>query len=202
MSSVRTLTLADAALPRTGVLRDVLLVVGASLVTAAAAQVALPLPWSPVPLTGQTFAVLLTGAALGARRALLAQALYLLEGAMGLPVFAGGLGGALLFAGPTGGYLVAFPLAAAVVGMCAECGWDRRFGTMLASMLLGSAVILVSGLAVLSHFVPADRLLAAGLLPFLPGDVIKVVAAALALPAAWRFVNGHCPGGNRGSSDV
>jgi biotin transport system substrate-specific component len=200
MSSVRTLNLADAALPRAGVLRDVLLVVGASLITAAAARIALPLPWSPVPLTGQTFAVLLTGAALGARRAALAQSLYLIEGAMGLPVFAGGLGGPLLFAGPTGGFLLAFPLAAAVTGLCAEHGWDRRFGTMLASMLLGSAVILVSGLAVLSHFVPADRLLTAGLLPFLPGDVIKAVAAALVLPAAWRFANGHPLQAGRGRS--
>jgi biotin transport system substrate-specific component len=198
MSSVRTLTLADAALPRAGVLRDVLLIVGASLITAAAARIAVPLPWSPVPLTGQTFAVLLTGAALGVRRAVLAQALYLIEGAMGLPFFAGGLGGPLVLAGPTGGFLVAFPLAAAVTGMCAEHGWDRRFGTMLASMLLGSAVILVSGLAVLSHFLPADRLLAAGLLPFLPGDVIKAVAAALVLPAAWRFTNGRPLKGSRG----
>ena len=198
MSSVRTLTLADAALPRAGVLRDVLLIVGASLITAAAARIAVPLPWSPVPLTGQTFAVLLTGAALGSRRAVLAQALYLIEGAMGLPFFAGGLGGPLVLAGPTGGFLVAFPLAAAVTGMCAEHGWDRRFGTMLASMLLGSAVILVSGLAVLSHFLPADRLLAAGLLPFLPGDVIKAVAAALVLPAAWRYTNGRPLKGSRG----
>ena len=198
MSSVRTLTLADAALPRVGVLRDVLLIVGASLITAAAARIALPVPWSPVPLTGQTFAVLLTGAALGARRAVLAQALYLIEGALGLPVFAGGLGGPLVLSGPTGGFLVAFPLAAAVTGMCAEHGWDRRFGAMLASMLLGGAVILVSGLAVLSHFVPANRLLATGLLPFLPGDIIKAVAAALVLPAAWRLVNGHSPKEGRG----
>jgi biotin transport system substrate-specific component len=198
MSSVRTLTLADAALPRVGVLRDTLLIVGASLLTAAAARIALPLPWSPVPLTGQTFAVLLTGAALGARRGALAQALYLIQGAMGLPFFAGGLGGPLALAGPTGGFLLAFPLAAAVTGLCAEHGWDRRFGTTLASMLLGGAVILVSGLAVLSRFVPADRLLATGLLPFLPGDVIKAVAAALVLPATWRFANGHSPQAGRG----
>jgi biotin transport system substrate-specific component len=193
MSSVRTLNLADAALPGAGVLRDVLLVVGASLLTAAAARIAFPLPWSPVPLTGQTFAVLLTGAALGARRAVLAQTLYLIQGALGLPFFAGGLCGPLVLAGPTGGFLLAFPLAAAVTGMCAGRGWDRRFGTMLAAMLLGSAVLFVSGLAGLSRFVPADRLLAAGLLPFLPGEVIKAVAAALVLPAAWRFANGHPP---------
>jgi biotin transport system substrate-specific component len=197
MSTVRTLTLADVALPRAGVLRDVALILGASIVTAVAARIAFPLPWSPVPLTGQTFAVLLSGAVLGARRAALAQALYLIEGAMGLPVFAGGLAGPLVLVGPTGGFLIAFPLAAAVTGLLAERGWDRRFGTTLAAMLLGSAVILVSGLAVLSRFVPVDRLLAAGLLPFLPGDVIKAAAAALALPAAWRFANGHPPKAGR-----
>jgi len=191
MSTVRTMTLADAALPRAGVLRDVALILGASLLTAAAARVAVPVPWSPVPLTGQTFAVLLTGALLGARRAVLAQVLYLVEGGMGLPFFAGGLGGPLVLAGPTGGFLVAFPLAAAVTGALAQRGWDRRFLTMLSAMLLGSAVILLSGTATLSRFVPADRLLAAGLLPFLPGDVIKAAAAAFALPAAWRLVDGH-----------
>ena len=134
MSTVRTLTPADAAFPGVTALRDVALVVGASLVTALAAQVAVPLPGSPVPLTGQTFAVLLTGAALGARRAFLAQTLYLLQGAAGLPVFAGGLGGAWLLAGPAGGYLAAFPLAAAVTGALAGPargagvpGRDRRF---------------------------------------------------------------------------
>jgi len=195
MPSVRTLTLADVALPRASVLRDVVFIVGASILTALAARIAVPVPWSPVPLTGQTFAVLLTGAALGTRRALLAQALYLVEGAAGLPVFAGGIAGPLVFAGPTAGYLIAFPLAAAVTGALAERGWDRRFGTMLAAMLLGDAVILVSGLAALSALVPEPRLLAAGLLPFVPGDIVKAVAAAIVLPTAWRFV-----GGRRGGS--
>ncbi len=191
MPSVRTLTLADVALPRASVLRDVVFIVGASILTALAARIAVPVPWSPVPLTGQTFAVLLTGAALGTRRALLAQALYLVEGAAGLPVFAGGIAGPLVFAGPTAGYLVAFPLAAAVTGALAERGWDRHFGTMLAAMLLGDAVILVSGLTALSAVVPEPRLLAAGLLPFVPGDVVKAVAAAIVLPTAWRLVGGR-----------
>jgi biotin transport system substrate-specific component len=197
MSSVRTLTLADAALPRVGFLRDALLVVGASLVTALAARIVLPLPGSPVPLTGQTFAVLLTGAALGARRGALSQALYLAQGALGLPVFAAGLAGPLVLAGPTGGFLFAFPLAAFVTGRCAERGWDRRFATTLAAMLLGSAVILLSGTALLARFVPAERLLAAGVLAFVPGDVVKALAAALALPTAWRFVNGRTPRAGR-----
>ena len=186
MSTVRTLTLADAAVPGVSLIRDVALIAGASLLTALAAQVAVPLPGSPVPVTGQTFAVLLTGAALGARRGFLAQALYLLEGASGLPVFAGGLGGAWLLAGPTGGYLVAFPLAAAVAGTLSERGWDRRFVGTLAAMLLGSAVILLAGAAWLARFLPMPQALAAGAWPFVPGDLLKAVAAALALPAAWR----------------
>jgi biotin transport system substrate-specific component len=188
MSAVRTLTLADVAVPRAGLLRNALLVVGASLVTALSAQAEIRVPWLLVPITGQTFAVLLTGAVLGARRAFLAQALYLAEGAAGLPVFAGGAAGAHIFAGPTAGYLAAFPLAAAVTGMLAEHGWDRRFVTMLAAMLLGSAVIFTLGLAGLARFVPGEALLSQGLLPFLPGDLAKSSLASLAFPTVWRRV--------------
>ena len=178
MAVTRALTLADVVLPRAGLLRDIGLIVGASVVTALAAQVAIPLAWTPVPITGQTFAVLLTGVVLGARRGFLAQALYLLEGAAGV----------LKLIGPTGGYLMAFPFAAALVGTLCERGWDRRFITMLLSMLLGSAVIFSVGLVQLSRFVPASALLAQGLLPFVPGDLIKSSLAALAFPAAWRLV--------------
>jgi len=160
---------------------------GASVLTALAAQVAIPLPWTPVPITGQTFAVLLSGAVLGARRAFLAQVVYLLEGALGLPVFAAGAAGALKLIGPTGGYLLAFPFASALVGALCERGWDRRFPTMLAAMLLGSGVIFAVGLLQLSRFVPASTLLAQGLLPFVPGDLVKSSLAALAFPAAWRL---------------
>ena len=189
MASVR-MTLADVALPRAGALPDVLLVLGASLLTGIAAQAALHVPWSPVPLTGQTVVVLLSGAVLGARRAFLAQALYLLEGAAGLPVFAGGAAGALVFVGPTGGYLAAFPFAAGLVGLLAERGWDRRFATMVAAMLLGSGVIFALGLAGLARFVPADGLLAAGLLQFVPGDLIKSALPAPAFPSLWRWAAG------------
>jgi biotin transport system substrate-specific component len=189
MSTVRTITLADVAMPRVGFVRNALLVLGASVVTALAAQIAIPVPWSPVPLTGQTFAVLLSGAVLGARRAFLAQALYLAEGATGLPVFAGGAAGLASFAGPTGGYLAAFPFAAALTGALAERGWDRRFVTMMAAMLLGSAVIFALGLAQLSRFVPQAQLLAAGLLPFVPGDLVKSALASLAFPFAWRLAH-------------
>ena len=193
MPAVRTLTLADAALPRPGILKDILLIVGASIVTALAAQAAVLVPWSPVPITGQTFAVLLTGAVLGARRAFLAQALYLLEGAAGLPVFAGGAAGFAVLLGPTAGYAIAFPFAAAATGALAERGWDRRFITLFAAMMLGSVVIFALGLANLSRFLPGDQLLAAGLLPFIPGDFIKSSLAALAFPFVWRWLNRNGP---------
>ncbi len=183
-STTRTLTLADLALPRAGWAHNVLLVLGAGLVTALAARLALPLPWSPVPLTGQTFAVLLSGAVLGARRGALAQALYVAQGALGLPVFAAGAAG---LGGPSTGYLLAFPLAAFITGALAERGWDRRFPTTVAAMLLGSAVILASGLAGLAVVLPRAQWVTAGLLPFVPGDVVKSVLAALVLPRLWRL---------------
>jgi len=186
MSAPRTLTLVDAALPRAGWVSDAALVFGAALLTALASRIAVPLPWTPVPLTLQTFAVLLSGMVLGAGRGFLSQVLYLAAGASGLPVFAGGAAGVATFAGPTGGYLLAFPVAAAITGALAERGWDRRFVTTVAAMLLGSGVIFACGLAMLSRFVPPPQLFASGLLPFLPGDLLKAVLAALALPTAWR----------------
>ena len=188
-ASVRTLTLADAALPRADFLRNALLIAGASVATALAAQIAIPLPWTPVPVTGQSFAVLLTGMVLGSRRGFLALALYLAEGAFGLPVFAGGGAGAALLLGPTGGYLIAFPLAAALTGFLAERGWDRRLLSTLAAMLIGSSVIFAGGLAWLARFVPPGQLLVTGLIPFIPGDVVKALLAALAFPFAWDRIN-------------
>jgi len=187
MSAVRRLTLVDVAWPNAGFLENALLVFAASLLTGLAAQVAIPLPFTPVPVTGQTFAVLLTGAALGARRGFLAQALYLAQGVSGLPVFAGGAAGAALLAGPTGGYLAAFPLAAAVTGLLAERAWDRRFLTMLGVMLLGSTVIFAFGALGLTRFFPPSQVLAVGVLPFVPGDLVKSALAALALPGVWRL---------------
>jgi len=164
------------------------LVVAASLITAAAAQLEVRLPWTPVPVTGQTFAVLLCGVVLGARRAFAAQCLYLLEGACGLPFFAGGAAGIVRLFGPTGGYLIAFPFAAAITGAFAENAWDRKPFTMFLAMLAGSLIIFTLGLAQLSRYVPANALLAAGLLPFLPGDLIKSLLAAGVFPIVWKLV--------------
>lgn len=188
MSVARPLTLADVAAPRSSALMNVLLVVAASLVTAAAAQVEIRLPWTPVPITGQSFAVLLSGLVLGSRRAFLAQMLYLSEGVLGLPFFSGGAAGLAHLVGPTGGYLVAFPFAAAFTGFLAERGWDRRPVTMFLAMLAGSTIVFGLGLAQLSRFVPADTLLATGLLPFVPGDLIKSALAAGLFPLVWKLV--------------
>jgi biotin transport system substrate-specific component len=189
-ASVRPLTLADVAIPRPAAAHHIALILGATALTAAAAQLEIRLPWTPVPITGQTFAVLLSGAVLGPRRAFAAQVLYLLCGIAGMPVFSGGAFGPQQLVGPTGGYLMAFPFAAAVTGFLAARGWDRHFPTMAAAMLLGSAVIFASGLAWLSRFMPASALIASGLAPFIPGDLVKTTFAALAFPAIWRVANG------------
>jgi biotin transport system substrate-specific component len=178
--------LALVVLPGSLAWKAVLVLAGSALI-ALAAQVRIPLPFSPVPVTGQTFAVLLVAAALG-RLGLASVIAYLVEGAVGLPVFAGGLSGAAYMTGPTGGYLIGFALAAAVVGSAAERGWDRHLATALAAMLVGEVAIYICGLAWLARFVPADRLLTAGLVPFIPGDLFKMLLAALALPSAWRLV--------------
>ena len=190
MASVaRPLTLADVAIPRSHAVTDTLLVVAASLLTALAAQVEIRLPWTPVPITGQTFAVLLSGTVLGARRAFLGQCLYLLEGALGMPFFAGGAAGLARILGPTGGYLIGFPFAAAMTGAFAEHALDRTPVRMFFIMLAGSAVIFGLGLGQLSRFVPMESLLASGLLPFIPGDLIKAALAAAVFPATWKLVD-------------
>ncbi|MFH1679448.1 MAG: biotin transporter BioY [Candidatus Eisenbacteria bacterium] len=187
MRDQNTLTLGRVLLPRKGILADSALVIGGSLLVALSAQVAFRLPFSPVPVTAQTFAVLLVGALLGSRRGALALLAYLTEGAAGLPFFSQGTGGALFLAGPTGGYLMAFVPAAFLAGALSERGGDRRPHTAAAAMLLGSAVILAGGAAFLARFVGIEGAIQAGVLPFLPGDALKVGLAALALPAARRW---------------
>ncbi|HEX6623693.1 MAG TPA: biotin transporter BioY [Pyrinomonadaceae bacterium] len=183
-------TLVGAFAAPLGWSKSVALVVVFSLLTALAAQVAVPLPWTPVPLTGQTFAVLLTGALLGSRLGALAMLAYLAEGAAGLPFFRNGAGGAhyLLFS-PTTGYLLAFPAAAFVTGLLAERGWDRRFLTAAAAMFVGSLVILAGGWLWLTLFFrTAWEAFAAGVAPFIVGDLVKIALAAAALPAGWAVL--------------
>jgi len=165
---------------------ELLLVAAGSLLIALSAWVAVPLPFSPVPVTGQTFAVLLVGSALGARRGAAAALAYLAEGCSGLPVFAGGAAGPHVLVGPTGGYLAGFVLGALVCGALAERGWDRRVLTTVFSMILGNIAILIPGLLWLQRFVGPESTFAMGLFPFLPGDVVKIALAAALLPLAWK----------------
>ncbi|MDX6770086.1 MAG: biotin transporter BioY [Elusimicrobiota bacterium] len=184
-------TLADAVWPEKGLRRDLLAVGAASLFIAACARVAIPLPFTPVPLSGGTLGVLYAGALLGARRGAAAVLLYLLEGAVGLPVFAGGAAGFVHFAGPTGGYLVGFPVGAFVTGLLAERGWDRTPARAFAMTLLGSLPILGLGCLGLARFMPASAVLPAGLYPFVPGDLIKAAFTAGLLPFGWSLLGGR-----------
>jgi len=200
-AQARFFTLSDVAFPtraaRISWVREVLLIVGGSLLVALSAQVAVPLPWTPVPITGQTFGVLLIGFLLGARRGALCLALYLTEGTLGLPFFAQGGSGLNWLRGATAGYLVGFIAAAALTGYLAERGWDRRFDRTFAAMLLGNGVIYAFGLPWLAQFVGWDQVWVAGLAPFLPGDLLKVLLAVALLPSVWRRVGN--PGQNQES---
>jgi biotin transport system substrate-specific component len=188
----RTLILPSVRFEARRLLRDLALMVGFSLLTAASAQLVVRLPFTPVPITGQTFGVLLTGALLGGWRGFGAMLIYLTEGLAGLPVFAPGApahAGVGLFAGPTGGYLIAFPLAALVVGFFAERGWDRTPLGVLAAMAVGSAVIYALGAGWLSHYVGGARnAIMQGILPFLVGDALKAALAAALLPRGWKHL--------------
>lgn len=180
--------LLEALLPRATLAKNLLLVAGGSLLVALCAQIAVPLPFSPVPVTGQTFAVLLLGATFGAWRAAAALILYLLEGVAGLPVFAPiGAPGLARLAGPTAGYLLAYPVAAFLLGKLLEVTARRKVLYWLAGMLAAEAVILGSGALWLkwvtrSSWPDAVRL---GALPFLPGELFKVALVGICLPASW-----------------
>jgi len=187
--SART-NLIDRVIPRS-LSADVALILGGALLTAVAAQIAIPM-W-PVPITGQTFAVLLVGAVLGASRAALSMIAYFSMGAVGLPVFTGAVSG--INFGTTFGYQVGFIAAAAVVGWLAQLNWQKKVSGVLASFALGNAVIYLFGLPWLGFALSnlgmaadASAVLAAGLIPFLLGDAIKMALAAAALPLAWKYL--------------
>ena len=180
-----------AVLPRSTA-TSIVLVVGFALLTALAAQVVIPLPFTPVPITGQTFAVLLSGAALGSRLGATSQALYWGLGAAGLPFYTQASGGWEAATGATAGYLVGFIVAAYVVGLLAERRQDRNVATAIPAFLTGSVIIYAFGVTWLWYsvaaFTTADQAIAAGLTPFIIGDVIKIALAGIALPAAWAVV--------------
>ena len=190
-------TLADLLLPRgsgtAAFVRATVLVIAGAALTALAAQLAFTVPWTPVPYTGQTAAVLLVGTALGARKGAASMALYVLLGMVGLPVYAGGAHGVERVLGLTGGYLLGFIVASALVGRLAEHAWDRsRIGAALL-MALGNLVIYLIGvpvLAIVGGLAWTDAV-QGGALVFLPWDAAKIAVAALALPLAWRLARGE-----------
>lgn len=185
LAADRRLTLADA-IARPALLSSTLFVLGGAALTALLAQVSIPLPFTPVPITLQTLGVLLVGSALGARRGALSLLIYALAGLV-FPVYAGGVGGAAHLVGATGGYIVGFIAAAWLAGRLAESGWDRRW-RVIGAMLAGDALIFGIGMAWLVPFVGVANVVMAGLVPFIPGEVVKIAAASGVLPLAWKAV--------------
>lgn len=167
-------------------MHKVALVVGGSLLLAISAHI--KVPFYPVPVTMQTMLVLLIGMAYGSRLGLATIIAYLAQGAVGMPVFAGGAGLAYM-AGPTGGYLFGFAAAAFVVGMLAEKGWGKSYQSTALAMIIGNLVIYAFGVTYLSSIVGSfDKAIQFGLMPFIYGDLLKIVIATIALPLAWKYL--------------
>lgn len=175
--------------PRTAV-TNVVLVTAFALLTWAAAQIVIPVPGTPVPITGQTFAVLLSGAALGKWLGSASQLLYVSLGAIGLPFYADGAGGWEAATGATAGYLIGFVAASWVVGYFAERQQDRKVSTAIPAFLAGNAVIYLFGVTWLAYSLEVTWQEAAvlGLVPFILGDLLKIVLAGVLLPATWKLV--------------
>ena len=191
--AVRMPTLAEAMLDSlmtpsaaTSAVTKAALVVFGSLLLAVSAQFKIPL--YPVPVTGQTLVVLLIGMTYGPRLGGITLAAYLFEGALGLPVFAGGAAGVAVLMGPTAGYLFGFLLAAIAMGYLAERGMGRTMVSTIAAMVIGNCVIYLCGALWLANFIGFGQAIAAGVLPFLYGDALKLVVAAGLMPWAWRAV--------------
>ena len=192
----RGLTIADFLLPiRVGErmgsrLRHLALIALGTLVIVACTRISIPLPFTPIPITGQTFGVLLVSGALGLRRGILSIGLYVLIGLIGLPVFSQGTSGLAVIASARGGYIVSFLVAGAIVGKLAELGWDRRIVGAVGAMAIGNVVIYLIGVPWLMVVLNVDlpNGIAKGLTPFLLGDAIKLILAAVAFPAAWWVV--------------
>jgi biotin transport system substrate-specific component len=167
---------------------DMLLVISASALIAIAAQIAIPLPFTPVPLTLQPLAVIFIGVALGSTRGAAAAALYLLEGFSGLPVFAQGHGGAFWLAAPTAGYLFSYPFAAWVAGFVSERGWGSSIVRAVSGMLVALTVIYAGGWSWLAILTDARYAFAAGVVPFVVADIVKVALGAALLPKAQKLI--------------
>lgn len=184
------LTLAQAAGVRESSFRRVAAVIGGAALIAACAQISIPLGFTPVPLTGQTFAVLLVGASLGGLAGGASALLYVVAGLCGAPVYADHSHGWHTLSSASGGYLVGFVAAAVLTGWLAERRWDRHFGSSLGALVTGNVVIYAFGVVWLAHVlhVGTTTALEYGLYPFIPGDLIKLYLAAAALPLAWHWL--------------
>ncbi len=185
--------------------REAVLLGTGVLLVSLLAQWEVRLPFSPVPVTGQTLGVLLAGGLLGARRGLQAMLLYLGAGLAGLPVFAGGGAGPFQLLGPTGGYLLGFPAAAWVAGLFAGRGWNRTPWRALPAFAAGNLTIYLFGLPWLALFVGWNQAPALGVFPFLAGDAVKILLAAALLPLGWKIpswagINASGPGPGSSSS--
>lgn len=187
VSSTRTLR--SAVLPRSTALSNLGLVLGGTAFLAAMAQISIPVPGSPVPVTGQTLAVLLLGTAYGATLGFSTFAFYLLMGIAGAPIFAGGSHGISKVAGATGGYLVGMLLASVVLGALAGRKWDQRIKTVIPTMLIGSVIIFSFGVTWLHIYTGQSWAWSfdKGLTPFILGEFLKIAIASTALPTIWRF---------------
>ncbi|MBX3103913.1 MAG: biotin transporter BioY [Cryobacterium sp.] len=188
-------TLTDRIFPR-GLVVDLTLVAAGAALTAICAQIAIPL-W-PVPVTGQTLAVLLVGSSLGALRGSISMLLYAAIGILGLPVFSGAASGLHVILGPTGGYIIGFVFAAALTGWLSQQKWDRKFARAILTFCLGIAVIYAIGLPWLAFTLSLglDATLTAGLYPFAIGEVIKFVIAASVMTVSWGFLHREDARGN------
>ena len=158
-----------------------------SILLALLARLSIPIPFSPVPITGQTFGILFLGALLGSRIGTLSVIMYLFEGVIGLPVFAGGTMGLLYLFGPTGGYLIGFIPAVFLVGYLSENGWSDKFATALITMIFGTFIIFIFGISWLTATAGFGTALTIGLYPYLPGAVLKIVLATVAVYSINRF---------------
>lgn len=167
---------------------EVLMVGFGVLLLSLSAQIQIPLPFTPVPLTGQTLAVLLIGATYGSVRGALTVLSYLLVGSLGAPVFAGGAAGILKLMGPTGGYLIGFVFAAFLMGALAERGWDRKFRSGWPLFFIGHTVVFFFGVLWLAQMIGLEAALVQGYMPFIAGEVIKTTLAAAVLPWARKLL--------------
>jgi biotin transport system substrate-specific component len=183
-------TLRLAVFPHANLITDALLVLAGTALVAAAAQISVKLPFTPVPITGQTFAVLLVGASLGCVLGTASAMLYLWLGVAGAPIYAHHDSGWSVITSASGGYIVGFVLAAALTGFLAERRWDRRLSSSIGLMLTGNVVIYLVGLPWLAIVLNTnlEKTLEFGLYPFIPGDTFKLYLAAAALPGAWKLV--------------